>query len=105
MTVTNITQFDAYRLNLLVAKIKNVKADYDADIADQNEFMKGRRYNDDDRIARLILGYLYTETGSDHVRANAKFLSLDSIEILPYIKKAVLESAKGDYWYEYEKQY
>jgi len=105
MTVIDINNFDTYRFNLLVAKIANVKADYDADLVDQNEFLKGYRYNDNDRIARMILGDIYSECGYDAAKANSKFLSLDSTQMLSYIKKAVLESASADHWYTYEKQW
>ena len=105
MFITDISKFDTHRLTLLVFKIQNTKAQYDDAIANTNEFLKGSRYKDDSRIARMILGDIYAESGSDHVKANAKFLSLNSIEIEPYIKKAVMDSASADYYYTYEKQW
>lgn len=104
MFVIDISKFDAYRFNLLTNKVKNHKVDYDSDIADQGEFLKGYRYNDNDRIARMILGDIFFECQSDAICANAKFLSLNSTEILPYIKKAVMDSASADHYYTYEKQ-
>ncbi len=105
MFVTNTSNFDAYRLNLLIGKIKNTKAIYDADLQDLNTYYKGYRYNNDERIAHMILGNIFNECQSNYVAANAKFLSLDSIQIEPYIKAAVLESASADHWYLYEKQW
>jgi hypothetical protein len=105
MIVTDISKFDAYRFNLLTHKIKNVKSDYDSDIADQSEYLKGSRYRDDDRIARMVVGYFFAEAGFDYEKANANFLALNSTEILPYIKKAIKESASADYHYTYEKQW
>ena len=105
MTVININDFDQYRFSLLVAKIKNVKAEYDVDLQDADTYSKGYRYNDNDRIARMVLGFLYAETFYNGVKANEKFLSLNSEEILPYIKKAVLDSASADHYYTYEKQW
>ncbi len=105
MIVTDISKFDASRLTLLVFKIKNTKAGYDSAISDTSEYLKGSRYNDDARIARMILGDIYGEMKFDVEKAAAKFLSLNSIEIEPYIKKAVLESASADYHYTYEKQW
>lgn len=105
MVLTDKSKFDAYMFNLLLHKIKNTKHEYDADLSDTSEYLKGSRYNDDDRIARMIIGKIYAECQFDYVKANAKFISLNSIEMQPYIKDAVLESASCDYYYTYEKQW
>jgi hypothetical protein len=105
MILTDKSKFDAYAFNLLLHKIKNTKSQYDADIAADDMSMKGNRYNDDERIARMVIGDIYGEVGYDYVKANAKFISLNSIEIEPYIKAAVLDSASADHWYTYEKQW
>lgn len=105
MTIVDTTKFDAYRFSLLVAKIKNVKADFDSILADNETYLKGYRYNDNDRIARMVVGDIYGELKFDLEAAKAKFLALNSEEIMPYIKKAVLDSASADHWYTYEKQW
>jgi hypothetical protein len=105
MILTDLSKFDSYMFNLLVHKIKNTKSQYDADIAADDMSMKGYRYNDDQRIARIVIGNIYGECGFDYEKANAKFISLNSIEIEPYIKAAVLDSASADHWYTYEKQW
>lgn len=105
MILTDKSKFDAYMLSLVVAKIKNTKHEYDADLAKEEWALKGRRYNDDERIALMVIGQVYGECNFDYVQANAKFISLDSIQIKTYIKKAVLESASADYYYTYEKQW
>lgn len=105
MILTDVTKFDTERFYLLTYKIKATKATYDSDIADQGEFLKGSRYNDDARIARMVVGDIYGECGFNQEKAAAKFLSLNSTEIEPYIKKAVMDSASADHWYTYEKQW
>lgn len=105
MTLTDITKFDQYMLVLLIAKIKNTKSQYDTLINSDNTMMMGGRYHDDRRIAHMVIGDIFTECSMDYQKANTKFISLNSIEIEPYIKKAVLDSAGADYWYLYEKQW
>lgn len=105
MILTDKSKFDAYMLNLVIAKIKNTKHEYDADLEKEEWALKGSRYNDDERIALMVIGQIYGECGFDYTKANAKFISLSSIEIESYIKKAVLESASADYYYTYEKQW
>jgi 6-pyruvoyl-tetrahydropterin synthase len=105
MILTDLSKFDAYMFNLLVNKIKNTKSQYDADLANEEWALKGSRYNDNERIARMVVGNIYGECGFDYEKANAKFISLNSIEIEPYIKAAVLDSASADYYYTYEKQW
>ncbi len=105
MITTDTSKFDAYRLYLLVGKIKNTKGEFNAELEDTSQYYKGSRYNDDYRIARLILGNIFAEVGFNQEKASAKFLELNSIEIMPYIKKAVLDAASADYHYQYEKQW
>ncbi len=105
MIVTDITKFDAYRFGLLVGKIKNVKADFDEILSDTSQYLKGYRYNDDNRIARIVVGNIFAEAGFNEEKAAAKFIALNSIEIMPYIKVAVLDAASADYHYTYEKQW
>ena len=103
MTIVDTTKFDAYLFNLLVHKIKNTKAQFDADLADTDQYLKGSRYNDDQRIARMVVGNIYAECKHDLAAAQAKFISLSSVDMMPYIKDAVLDSAGADHWYTYEK--
>lgn len=105
MILTDKSKFDAYAFNLLLHKIKNTKAQYDSDLAKEEWALKGYRYNDDERIARMVIGDIFGECGFDYEKANTKFISMNSIEIEPYIKKAVLDAASADYYYTYEKQY
>lgn len=105
MYITNITKYDSYMVSLLVARIGNTKPDYDSDIAKDDSLLKGRRYNDNERIARMVLGNIYAEVGFDEAKANAKFISLNSTEMQPYIKAAIIESASADHYYTFEKQW
>ena len=105
MTLVNVKEFDTYRFSLLVAKIQNTKAQFDADLEDSQTYLKGYRYKDNERIARFILSKIYDETKWDIEAAKAKFLSLNSEEIMPYIKLGVLDAASADYHYTYEKQW
>lgn len=105
MQITDITKFDAYQVSLLIKKIENVKPDFDDALDEVYDTIKGFRYGQNGRIARLILGQLFTECDFDCIKANAKFISLNSTEIIPYIKDAVIESARADYHYAYEKKY
>lgn len=105
MVIVDKSKFDAERLYLLEHKIKNTKHLYDADLEKEDWALKGSRYNNDARIAMMVVGNIYAECEFDHEKANAKFLSLNSTEIEPYIKKAIIESASADYYYTYEKQY
>ena len=75
MVVVDKSHFDAYSFNLLFWKIKNTKSQYDTDL-EGSEAIKGVRYRDDDRIARMVLGYIFTECGFDPSYANKKFISL-----------------------------
>ena len=103
MIVTELSNFDEWKFYLLTHKIKNSKHKYDEMInSNEFEYLKGRRYDDNHRIARSILGTIYSECNFDYQKANKVFLSLDHILIEPYIKRAVLESAKLDYNYTYE---
>lgn len=104
MTITDLSKFDKQRFDLLVFKIKDTKASYDSEMK-SDEHLKGYRYNDNERIARMILGYFYSEAQCNYELANKNFLALNSTEIQSYIKKAVLESASADHWYTYEKQW
>ena len=104
MVVVDKSHFDAYSFNLLFWKIKNTKSQYDTDL-EGSEAIKGVRYRDDDRIARMVLGYIFTECGFDPSYANKKFISLNSIDIEPYIRQAILESARADCHYLQEKKY
>jgi hypothetical protein len=104
MVLVDINQFDQQRFYLLVNKVKLTKSNYDS-LMNEGEHLKSRRYNDDDRIARMIVGDIYAECKYDIEAAKKKFLALNSIEIEPYIKSAVLESASCDYYYTYEKDW
>lgn len=105
MVVTDLSKFDAYRFSLLVAKIKNTKSSYDSELSDSSQYLKGYRYNDDQRIARNVVGNIFAQCSYDYEKANEKFLALNSTEIEPYIKEAVLDAAFGDHWYTYEKRW
>lgn len=105
MVLTDLSKFDSYMFNLLLNKIKNTKSQYDADLAKEESVLKGRRYSDDERIARMVVGDIYAQCGFDYEKANEKFVSLNSNDIEPYIKAAILDSASADYYYTYEKQW
>jgi len=105
MVVVNVAEFDTQRMTVLVAKIANTKSQYDSDLTDSETYYKGYRYADNKRIAYMIVGDIYAECKFDLEAAKAKFLALNSTEIEPYIKKAVLESASADNWYAFEKQW
>lgn len=100
MTPVDLSKFDSARFYLLTFKVKDTKANYELNDFDH---LRGSRYNDDNRIARMVLGEIFTECNGDYAEANKKFLSLNSEEIEPYIKNAVLDSASADYYYTYEK--
>jgi len=102
MMLTDLKKLDKQRFSLLVFKIKATKQNY-VQFMNENEHLQGSRFNDDNRIARMILGYFYGEAKMDYVIANQNFLLTDSQAIETYIKKAVLESASADHWYTNEK--
>lgn len=104
MVLVNINEFDQQRFYLLTHKIKLTKAYYD-NLLNDNEHLRGRRYDDDSRIAQMIVGDIYKECGFDLEASKKKFLALNSVDIEPYVKKAVLESASADYYYTYEKRW
>lgn len=103
MVLVNVQEFDQYRFSLLVAKIKNIKEQFD--VSDSSQYLKSSRYNDNERIARMVVGNIYAEMNYNLEAAKSKFLQLNSEEIVPYIKTAVLDSASADHWYTYEKQW
>ena len=107
MLFFNESNFDNQRFNLLQGRIENTK---DSVELDPEWSYKGMRYSDDERITRMILGYIIKETADqngdyNYEAANSKFLSLDIHQIDPYITKAVKESAGADYYYKYEKDW
>ena len=99
------SKFNELNFKLLIQEIRNTKYRYDSDLSDESTYFKGSRYKDDERIARMILGFIYEECGYDALIANIKFVSMNLFEIETYIKKAVLESASCDYYYSFEKEY
>ena len=109
MLIFDIAKFDEQRLYLLVARIKNTKKKYNTDNLD-DWYCEGSRYYDNERIVRMLCGYLVDETrnldgSTNYKAANSKFISMDTSQIDPYIKKAVLESASADYYYKFEKDW
>lgn len=101
MVITDLSQFDYQRQILVVHKIATTKEQF----VEQEDFYKGSRFNDNIRILRILLGIIFSEEGRDYVRANGKFVSMDSKQIMPYIKRAVVDSGRADYHYKFEKQY
>ena len=109
MIIFDYEQFDQEKVYLLIGRIKNTKSLYDNDL-NPHWSEKGRRYYDDERISRMVLGYILEKTADKPFKfniekANSKFLSMDTHEIDPYIKKAVIEAAEADYYYTYEKEW
>lgn len=102
--LTDLNKFDKQRFDVLVYKIKTTKQNY-VQFMNSNEHYQSTRFNDNDRIGRMILGYFYGEAKMDYTLANSNFLATDSQAIETYIKKAVLESAKADYHYNFEKEW
>ena len=106
MVVISVTNFDQDKFYLLKHKIKETKSQYDSLLeAQPNEYLKGSRYEDNSRLANMVLGDLYQECDYSYPEANKLFLSLTSVEIEPYIRKAILESASADYYYKFEKNW
>ena len=105
MIISDVTKFDTYMYTLLLHKIKNTKSEYDSQLQDTTQYLKGSRYNDDDRIARNVIGDIYAKSGFDYDKANAKFISLSSTEIESFIQKAILDVASADYHYAFEKEW
>ena len=105
MVVINLQNFDQDKFYLLKGRISQTKAEHLDLIKESDDMMCGSRYDNDARIAQMVLGYLYQEVDFNYEDANKLFLSLSSIETDPYIKKAVLESASADYYYAFEKRW
>lgn len=113
MIVFDYSLFDPVKMCSLIHRIKNTKHLYDEDLnPDYSE--KGRRYHDDERVARMVCGYFLEEFSQpingtqgffNVTKANEKLKSLDSHQIDPYIKRAVVESAESDYHYNNEKEW
>jgi hypothetical protein len=104
MIILDYSKFDEHKVYLLTHRIKNTK---EYIILDKDFMEKDYRYNDDSRIAKLVLGYIAEQTKDGYDfnlgKANDKFLSLSSIDIDPYIADAVKEAASCDYHYNREK--
>lgn len=105
MIVVNKNEFDKQRFYLLTHKIKNIKSQYDSIIDADDMAVKGSRYKDDERIARMVVGIIYGECKFNLEEAKLRFLAMDSVEIESYIEEAVVESAQCDYHYTYEKEW
>lgn len=112
MRLVDINKFDSQKFHTLTHKINNVKNDVELNPA---ECEKGGRFHNNERIARIVLGYIFEEVEKEsgdaieflnaYSIANMRFLSLDHKGIMPYIKKAVEESARADYYYANEKDW
>ena len=104
MILFDITKFDSQKVYLLQGRIGNIK---DSVELNADCFCKGIRYNDNERISRLVLGYIIgSEKGViDYESANANFLSLNTTQIDPLIYRAVYEAAESDFYYEFEKEW
>jgi len=116
MILVNVEEFDKERLYLLTHKIKLNKEEYieftpedrdwtGVDTDHTNMTMKGRRYNDDERIARMVVGEIYGKCNFNLEEAKKMFLALSSTEMEPIIKYCVNDAAESDYWYTYEKEW
>lgn len=112
MVLVNVKEFDQHKFYLLTHKIKNTKFEVldmphkETQEYDHNDWkMMGSRYRDDERIARMVIGDIYAANNMNLEKAKKAFLAMSSVEIEPYIKKAVNESASADYWYTFEKEY
>ncbi len=107
MLFFDVKEFDEQRVYLVQGRIGNIKESVSLD---QDWSYKGRRYKDNERIARLLLGYLIQETldqngDRNYKAANSKLLSLDTHKTDPYIIRAVKESAGADFYYKFEKEW
>ena len=106
MLVININKFNERTLSLLVDRIGQNKDS----ITLEGDLYTGRRYCDNERIARMICGYIVEETYDqnrtiNYEAANSKLVSMDTHQIDPYIEKAVIESASCDFYYMFEKDW
>lgn len=102
MVLVDVEQFDQQRFYLLTHKIKQIKESL-IDFSAMK--MKGRRYRDDERIARMVVGEIYRECDFDLEKAKVRFVAMSSAEIEPIIKFCANDAANADYWYTYEKQW
>jgi len=112
MLILNKQQFeekiDQQRYYLLQGRIGQIK---DSIVPEDTDwYLRGWRYNDNERIAYMIIGDIVKETKDqdghhNYEAANAKFISMDTHQIDVYIKKSVLESASADHWYAFEKEW
>ena len=108
MLIFDLEKFDSQRVYLLKARIGNIKDSIALDIYCSH---RGRRYSDNERIARIVLGYIIKDAMEDkeyeinYDKANAMFISLDTNQIDPYIERAIHESAGADFYYAFEKEW
>lgn len=109
MIIVSKKEFDQHKLYLLIHKIKQTKDQYldmgpDED-SPTEDLRYGYRVKDDERIAKMVLGYIYRDSNYDIEKAKKAFLQISSIDIEKYIRDAVKDSASADHWYTYEKEY
>jgi len=111
MLILDKSQFDSkidkQRLNLLIGRIKNIKNTFELI---EGVHYRDSRFEDDSRIAYMIIGDIVEETRNEdgshnYEAANSKFISMNTSEIHPYIERAVLDSAGADFYYKFEKDW
>lgn len=101
-----IEDFDQYRVGLVLFKINEMKDSLVSEETNHIDWIyKGIRFNDNKAILVRLLSKIHLEEKSDLEKTKAKFLSLNSEEIVPYIKWAVLDAASADYYYTFEKDW
>lgn len=105
MINVQIKEFDSQRFYLLVHRIKQNKAAFYEAMENDAMTYRGTRYNNDERMAQMIVGSIYGEVDFDLEEAKRVFLSLTSSEMDCYIKAAVYESTSADFYYKFEKEY
>lgn len=102
----NISEFDQYRVSLVLFKIEDIKNEILENETSHSDWLhKGSRFNDNKNILVRMLSKMLMLNGEDLEKTKAQFLSLNSVEIEPYIKDAILDAASADYYYNFEKDW
>jgi hypothetical protein len=105
-TAIDYSKIDQQRRYLVEYKIGEMKNAMYGYIAKEYDVEKGVRFRDNSSICTRLLTNIYQELGEATTEeVNAKFLSLNSLQIRQYIYEAVRDAATADYYYMYEKEW
>jgi hypothetical protein len=69
------------------------------------DWLEGRRYNDNKRVAIVIMGEIESYCDENDLICKQYLMNLSDENLQEWINKALIYSGESDYWYIYEKEF